>query len=444
MAFEFISPEVDIYIGAVIVVAIFGFLVYLISRIKMAKKEKSEVSNPERRSSKSRLPAETEAEATTAQEDTTAEQGEESAAEQLRRATEGTAELAQDMESLSDPSLVQEAQGISLLEQAEAYFNSVSEKLNKSSDHLSRFIASIHGLRLIEYREEKIFEKEKEDIEKIEVVLERDLEGLNGDYNKEKRNLEYHQQELQRLEGLASRSAEEERRIDYIIGQLIEYLNLLNVKGKINGDLLSHIKHKKEAVSRLVKFLFSLEKQLANLEKIAEYLPQFERNILQENQRFSLKIRQIKGLVMSGQAVNQEQVNQIVHDSMGVILGHIMKMMGHLRTINSNLLKVSVGMINQLKLFIKELELSEDAVKDFKKTIQINKLEKNVFRKKQIEGNEDVLIQRIENVEKTLISRAVPTLNKIEEQKKLLLEILKGLNNYLRELNHNKKKIAGE
>ena len=34
MAFQFISPEIDPYIGAVIVVAIFGFIVYLISHIK--------------------------------------------------------------------------------------------------------------------------------------------------------------------------------------------------------------------------------------------------------------------------------------------------------------------------------------------------------------------------------------------------------------------------
>lgn len=33
MAFEFISPEIDRYIGAIIVLAIFGFIVYLISRL---------------------------------------------------------------------------------------------------------------------------------------------------------------------------------------------------------------------------------------------------------------------------------------------------------------------------------------------------------------------------------------------------------------------------
>jgi len=49
MAFEFISPEIDPYIGAVIVIAIFGFLVYLIARIKMAR---SEAPSPGRGSSK--------------------------------------------------------------------------------------------------------------------------------------------------------------------------------------------------------------------------------------------------------------------------------------------------------------------------------------------------------------------------------------------------------
>ena len=468
MPIEFISPEIDPYIGAAIVIAILGVMVHFARHLKhksggtekttgggrsskpskikglwnwLKGKGDNERGTNTNNSEDSELPPLTE----NTREDATAEQGEENAAEQLGQVAEATNEIVQDLGQLPDPSSVQETQGLSLLEQAESYFRTVFETLLKSKGHISHFVNATHNLGLDELREEQIFERELINIKKIEVLLQRENLALEKTIQRAWQYIKVDETEIARLESgisklnpLKNRELEEKIYDRYSkISYSKKRMEFLWKRVQMNNQLLTHISDKKKVVEELIGGLFRLGKRLEKLKNSGEILENFEDNLNRASQHYFLMIRQAKGLVIARQTIDQSNLNRNVNSYIYKLLGYIKRMAEYFRRIDYELFSIINSMFKISKGFIIELELSKDVVKEFKRKFQLIQIEKKVFKEGGTESDEKNLIHRTEKIESSLINRAKSTSHKCKEKKEGLVENIKRLDKYLKKLDRD-------
>ena len=379
MAIEFISPEVDIYIGAVIVITIFAVMIYFISRIKMPRKDGSEPSRPARRSS-------------------------------WRRDKSEPGESEKKIETAIIKAEAAEVQG-NLLDKptraADDYEEAVGEDIKDTISNLPMPTQNLYSTIQIA---EQFFNREKQKMGREDYdlnVLLNAIKKLDWDIKKERQILVFELAEVDRLiysitnysarieEGLKNYAKDNSDSFKKYYGEFGEKLkiskhlekDLINKKKiililieKINGllRLITDSKETKLVVENL-KVKESIEYSIKQLDDLKENLKNIKEESITE---FSEKVSKMVLLFLK---ITKDKANEV-------------------ENLNNQLLRIAKNIEVDYSLLKTSFISSKNVAKDFKKAT-LNKEEKRRF---------DEIIR----FDKQLRKKSIEKLEKVNEDKK--------------------------
>ena len=387
MPIKFISPEIDPYIGAAIVIAIFAFMIYFINRIKMAKSEgKREFSSPARRFSwgRRKLPVETQLSASSVQE--------------------GQQEIAATKEAGNIIQIIKNTE--------QAFKQFIDTEIEIDKDLMPEVNAT--NIRYVIEEEEKHFLREKEGLEKENSLMFYLLKNLDL--------LRAHIAAETKIEGTIIQETEDIKSLlGEQIGDIEQKLRL------ISGELLktSGKEGGKEKVREYQK-LERIEKALGSLYELAKFR---EREIIQSVRslnnvkKLSGKLKQEFEIVKKKQEVESHIggyltaidvfKNEINNPNMSQ--GRINEIIAEIRKFKRKLIDYKKNLIEYLKfvnhVFLVTVEELEESLKKLRKEIDISKADFKIIRKQLPKDPEtkniyDNLIRVDRNIKKNLSNKS--------------------------------------
>lgn len=486
MAFELISPEIDPYIGGAIVVAIFGFLVYLASHLRRGGEQREPPGTrrpgggggggdgifkriwkwltkdrgerepsgrvPEIAPSVEEPPAAQEEAKEEVKEEKKVKEGEVKIPEIEAAAQRGVEEEMHEFGEIPDlvpedilgdegrrvlerikpipakitPINIQSVRNniLFLLQSAEIFFKTEENKLKTIEPKLMSLIHAIDSLKKSALKEAKIEEIVLKEVEEIKRLLMAEVNSLQKRINRDRINLNVIES------GIKKKGFDREYEVEkHGLYSLEEKIRQLMKELRMHLKLLEHLQVKKGYTTSLIKSFLRLDEGSEKLENLGIHLLEFEEKvepIIDKNILPGIYAYKQQTQNYTFDYRKAREINNFVCESILYILEHLLQMTEELEKINKELFSIvegGGGIQGNLWLLNQSLHISEKTAKDFEK---ICDLERN--------QNQKQIFDRIVKFDHSLAKRVHRSFKKIKEFKDSLHEQKKRIKRSVDEL----------